>query len=174
MPVRIRSSKLTLRSRSDVPLPTRTLSAGSGTSSSSTPRSVLPAVAVSLSNDGRRMYSRQAVRTFISAHTTMAANASFPREKCNRFGQRFRASSPQSRDSRLADGSRTALDVPPARSRLSSLTSGPSCVDGCQGRSKIRPPWRRETSVNGGDPPAVPGRHPEFDSSGHGMRNSQS
>ena len=29
-------------------------------------------------------------------------------------------------------------------------------------------------SVNGGDPPAVPGRHPEFDSSGHGMRNSQS
>ena len=29
-------------------------------------------------------------------------------------------------------------------------------------------------SVNGGDPPALPGRHPEFDSSGNGMRNSQS
>ena len=30
------------------------------------------------------------------------------------------------------------------------------------------------SSVNGGDPPALPGRHPEFDSSGNGMRNSQS
>ena len=29
-------------------------------------------------------------------------------------------------------------------------------------------------SVNGGDPLALPGRHPEFDSSGNGMRNSQS
>ena len=29
-------------------------------------------------------------------------------------------------------------------------------------------------SVNGGDPPALPGRHPEFDSSGSEMRNSPS
>ena len=30
------------------------------------------------------------------------------------------------------------------------------------------------TSVSGGDPPALPGRPPEFDSSGSGMRNSPS
>ena len=30
------------------------------------------------------------------------------------------------------------------------------------------------SSVSGGDPPALPGRHPEFDSSGSGMRNSLS
>ena len=30
------------------------------------------------------------------------------------------------------------------------------------------------SSVSGGDPPALPGRHPEFDSSWSGMRNSQS
>ena len=29
-------------------------------------------------------------------------------------------------------------------------------------------------SVSGGDPPALPGRHPEFDNSGSGMRNSRS
>ena len=37
-----------------------------------------------------------------------------------------------------------------------------------QGRAPRRP------SVSGGDPPAVPGRHPEFDSSGSGMRHSLS
>ena len=31
-----------------------------------------------------------------------------------------------------------------------------------------------EASVSGGDPPALPGRHPEFDNSGSGMRNSRS
>ena len=40
--------------------------------------------------------------------------------------------------------------------------------------SGYRPRVKPIPSVNGGDPPAVPGRHPEFDSSGHGMRNSQS
>ena len=33
---------------------------------------------------------------------------------------------------------------------------------------------RMQASVSGGDPPAVPGRHPEFDSSGSGMRHSLS
>ena len=33
---------------------------------------------------------------------------------------------------------------------------------------------RRAPSVSGGDPPALPGRHPEFDNSGSGMRNSRS
>ena len=33
---------------------------------------------------------------------------------------------------------------------------------------------KKHPSVSGGDPPALPGRHPEFDNSGSGMRNSRS
>ena len=42
------------------------------------------------------------------------------------------------------------------------------------GKTNVQNACAARASVNGGDPPALPGRHPEFDSSGNGMRNSQS
>ena len=50
----------------------------------------------------------------------------------------------------------------------------PLVLGACQGVAQLRDLLLLSSSVSGGDPPALPGRHPEFDNSGSGMRNSRS
>ena len=66
-------------------------------------------------------------------------------------------------------------DIPRANQTIEDIVNEPWTIQTLIEKENERErAGSKARSLSGGDPPALPGRHPEFDNSGSGMRNSRS